>query len=195
MLPLLTVNQLSVAKGSEAGDRFSSPSQSKAIGDSFPIDPNSKISIAGQLGKKAGLCQDRRDHMFLVVRSGGLPDYICTERLLGGHKGSDANWCSLPTGLFSGIHLGWQMPVHTWDDPEIDQIWILNQINQNGWPKETWKKCPIKATKREQLSNTESAYVSIHTYCTLFISPPNKYFTCLITYYHCRNFFSAKPKG
>ena len=181
MLPLLTVSQLSVAKGSEAGDRLSS--QSKAIGGSFPMDPNSKISIAGQLTKKARLFQDRRDHMFLIVRSGDLPDYICTERLLGGQKWSDANWCSLPIGLFSGIHLGWQTPVHMWYDPEIDQIWILNQVNQNDWPKETWKKCLIKvlqATKREQLSNTESMYLSTHT-VLFFISPPKKYFTCFIT--------------
>ena len=183
MLPLLTVSQLSVAKGSEAGDRLSSPSQSKAIGGSFPMDPNSKISIAGQLTKKARLFQDRRDHMFLIVRSGDLPDYICTERLLGGQKWSDANWGSLPIGLFSGIHLGWQTPVHMWYDPEIDQIWILNQVNQNDWPKETWKKCLIKvlqATKREQLSNTESMYLSTHT-VLFFISPPKKYFTCFIT--------------
>ena len=89
MLPLLTVSQLSVAKGSEAGDRLSSPSQSKAIGGSFPMDPNSKISVAGQLTKKARLFQDRRDHMFLIVRSGDLPDYICTERLLGDQKRGD----------------------------------------------------------------------------------------------------------
>ena len=50
---------------------------------SIPVDRNPKISIAGQLRKKARLCQDRRDHMFLIVRSGDLPDYICTERLLG----------------------------------------------------------------------------------------------------------------
>ena len=55
------------------------------------MDPNSKISIAGQLTKKARLFQDRRDHMFLIVRSGDLPDYICTERLLGGQKWSDAS--------------------------------------------------------------------------------------------------------
>ena len=91
MLPLLTVSQLSVAKGSEAGDSFSSPSQSKATGDSFPMAPNSKISIAGQLRKEAGLCQDRRDHMFLIVRSGDFPDQILTERLLEGQKWSDAN--------------------------------------------------------------------------------------------------------
>ena len=34
--------------------------------------------------------------------------------------------------------------MHTWGDPELYQIWTLNQVNKNDWPKETWKKCPIK---------------------------------------------------
>ena len=34
--------------------------------------------------------------------------------------------------------------MHTWEDPELYQIWTLNQVNQNDWPKETWKKCPTK---------------------------------------------------
>ena len=33
--------------------------------------------------------------------------------------------------------------LHTWEDPEIYQIWTLNQANQNDWPKETQKKCPM----------------------------------------------------
>ena len=31
----------------------------------------------------------------------------------------------------------------TWEDPEMYQIWTQNQANQNDWPKETRKKCPI----------------------------------------------------
>ena len=46
------------------------------------------------------------------------------------------------------------------------QIWTVNQANKNDWPKETWKKCPIKVIKtaiRVQLrdSPSESACVSI----------------------------------
>ena len=37
------------------------------------------------------------------------------------------------------------MPAHTWEDPEIYQIGIVNQANQNDWPKEIWRKQPIKA--------------------------------------------------
>ena len=49
----------------------------------------------------------------------------------------------------------------------------VNQANQNDWPEGTWKKYPIKVTQtamRVQLrdSPSESAYVSVHMYCTLF---------------------------
>ena len=84
------------------------------------------------------------------------------------------------------------MCAHTWKDPEIYQIWTVNQANQNDWPKETWKKCPIKVIQtamRVQLrdSPSESACVSIHTYCTLL--PPNKYFTGFTTFRLCGNSF------
>ena len=75
-------------------------------------------------------------------------------------------------------------------------MWTLNQANQNDWPQETWKKCPIKVnqtTTMAQLSNSESACVSIHTYCTLF--PPDKYFTCFTTFCLSGSYFSAKLKG
>ena len=38
--------------------------QHKAIGDSFPVDQNSKVRIAGQLRLEAGPCPD---HIFLVL--------------------------------------------------------------------------------------------------------------------------------
>ena len=59
----------------------------------------------------------------------------------------------------------------------------MNQANQNDWPKEIRKKCPIneiQTTVRMKLRNfpSESAHLSIHADCTLF--PPNKYFTFLL---------------
>ena len=36
------------------------------------------------------------------------------------------------------------MHAYTWEGPAIFQIWTVNQTNQNDWPKETQKKCPIK---------------------------------------------------
>ena len=49
------------------------------------------------------------------------------------------------------------MRVHTCEDPEIYQIWTVNQTNRNDWPKETQKKYHIKVIQtatRTQLSNT-----------------------------------------
>ena len=31
---------------------------------------------------------------------------------------------------------------HRWKDPEISQIWAVNEANQCDWPKETQKKFP-----------------------------------------------------
>ena len=77
------------------------------------------------------------------------------------------------------------MRVHTWEDPEIYQIWTVNQANQHDWSKETQKKCPIKVIQvatRARLSNSVSppgsACVSICTDTTLF---PLKWFTCFTT--------------
>ena len=60
------------------------------------------------------------------------------------------------------------------EDPEIYQMWTVNQANQNDWPKETRKKCPIKliqTTLKAQYrdSPSESAHVSIQMHCTLFL--------------------------
>ena len=42
--------------------------------------------------------------------------------------------------------LNWteEIHMHTWEDPEINQIQTQNQRNENDWPKETQKKCSIK---------------------------------------------------
>jgi len=40
--------------------------QSKAIGDAFPVDRNSKISTAGQFREEIGPCPDRRS-LFLIL--------------------------------------------------------------------------------------------------------------------------------
>ena len=79
---------------------------------------------------------------------------------------------ALPTGLCSRIHLGKEMCVHTREDPEISQIWAVNQANQNDWPRETRKKCPIKviqtATGCPSVTLSQPGHVSVHTYSTLF---------------------------
>jgi len=80
----------------------------------------------------------------------------------------------LPIGLCGRVRLDQEMHAQTWKDPEIYEIWTVNQANQNDWPKENQKKHPIKiiqTTMRARLrdSPSESAHVSIHTYCTLFL--------------------------
>ena len=48
----------------EAGGRCPA-SQGKAVGDSFPVDQDSKMTITGQLREKAGPCPD---HIFLIFK-------------------------------------------------------------------------------------------------------------------------------
>ena len=55
------------------------------------------------------------------------------------------------------MNLSWLRDVgaHTWEDPEMYQIWTQNQTKQDDWSKETQKKCPIKmiqTTIRARLS-------------------------------------------
>ena len=90
------------------------------------------------------------------------------------------------------------MCVHTREDPELYQIWIcvvwfVNHINQNNWPKETWKKYPIEVIQtavRAWLSDSLSLFLSppmglsIHT---VLFSPLSKYFTCFTTFFLCGN--------
>ena len=76
--------------------------------------------------------------------------------------------------LFGRIHLGSEMCEHMWEDPEIYQIWTVNQGNLNDWPKEIQKKCLIKeiqTAKRVQISDSpsEAAHVSTHMNYTLFL--------------------------
>ena len=82
------------------------------------------------------------------------------------------------------------MSEHTWDDPEIFQIWNLKQANQNRWLKENQKKWPIKVN-HEGVTLSQSACVSIHMYCTLLFLLINTYFT---TFPLCGNYFYAKLK-
>ena len=73
-----------------------------------------------------GLAQIR-NHIFFILE---VQETFPTRKLLGGQKGSDAK---LSKSLFAGIHLGSEMYLHTWKDPEMYQIWALKQANQNDW--------------------------------------------------------------
>ena len=67
-------------------------------------------------------------------------------------------------------HLGQAIGVHTKEDVEIYQICTVNQSNKNDWPKETWKKCPIKVTQtamRVQLRDSPSEFTCVSIPCTI----------------------------
>lgn len=89
------------------------------------------------------------------------------------------------------------MCVHSWEDPDVYQIWNVYQGNKNDWTKETRKKYPHKTNSNchggttQRHSLPESARMFIHTYCTFF--PVNKYLFCYFP--SLWKFFSAKPKG
>ena len=71
--------------------------------------------------------------------------------------------------------------MHTWKDPEKNQIKTQNQAKQNDWSKRTWKKRPINVTQTTTegvtLSLSSSMYLSTRTFF-----PPKKHFTCFTTF-------------
>ena len=67
------------------------------------------------------------------------------------------------------------MRAHTWEDPEIYQIWIANQASQNDWPKETWKEVLHKSNSNCHNSTTQGL--------TLWV--------CLCVYLHVLYFFPS----
>ena len=90
------------------------------------------------------------------------------------------------------------MRVHTWEDPEMHQIWTVNQTNQDDRPKETSKKRPTKitqATMRMQLRLPLSLSPPVHLFTfTVLFSPLNKCFTCF-TLFVFVGILSCKAKG
>ena len=78
------------------------------------------------------------------------------------------------------------MRTHTWETPEVHQIWTVNQASQNDWPKETQRKYHIKITQTVTRARLRDS-PSVHMYCTLF--PPRKHFTCFTTFCLCGNSF------
>ena len=62
------------------------------------------------------------------------------------------------------------MPVHTSQDPEIYQTQILDQENENDWPKETQKKCPIKVTQTTTRVWLSLIHPGVHPHVLFF--PP-----------------------
>ena len=67
------------------------------------------------------------------------PTTHAQKRLLAGQRGVMSRGV-LPRYLFGTVQLGYQICAHTWEDPEIHKIWIMDQANQDDWPKDNQKK-------------------------------------------------------
>ena len=85
----------------------------------------------------------------------------------------------------------------TRENTKTYEIWTVNQANQKDWPKETWKKYPIQViqtTTRVWLGNSESACVSIHRSCPLFLLI-NTLFGLLLSFFVWILFSKAEGTG
>ena len=134
------------------------------------VNPLTKMRIAGQL-RQAVLALPRPHTAHSRSQETSLTTHAQKGSLEA--KGELCRKFFDTPSLCGRIHLGEEMCVHKWEDPEIHQIWTVNQANQHDWPNETQKKCPIKViqtTMRAQLSDSfpEFARMFMHTYCTLF---------------------------
>lgn len=103
-------------------------------------------------------------------KSGDLPDHMCTEGSLQ-DNGSNVKGCSSKPFVVGSILT--KRCVHRLKDHRDYQIWIVNQANQNSWPRKAMPhisdfKCSNGST---QGLSSESARRSFHTCLTL---PLNK---------------------
>ena len=74
------------------------------------------------------------------------------------------------------------MHAHTWENPEVYQIRTLKQANQNDWPKETWKKCPIKVLQTAMRARLSlSLPVCLSTRTVLLLSLMNTFLVSLLS--------------
>ena len=91
------------------------------------MDRNSKTASARQELSPAQIKD--RDHIFFILM---IKDTFPTIHLQRGSlevkKESDV---SIPIGLSTRIHLGWEMCAHTWEVSEIHQIRTQNQAKQD----------------------------------------------------------------
>ena len=126
------------------------PPQGKAPRDSIQctemrithmVNPLTKTRIAGQL-RQAVLALPRPHTAHSRSQETSLTTHAQKASLEA--KGELCRKFFDTPSLCGRIHLGEEMRVHKWEDPEIHQIWTVNQANQNNWPNETQKKCPIK---------------------------------------------------
>ena len=79
-----------------------------------------------------------------------------------------------------------------WMEPEIYQIGTVNRTSQNDWPKETWKKCPIKVSHtamRMRFSDSLSLSLAVRPSTGTVFFSLNKEFTGFTTFHLCGDSF------
>ena len=118
--------------------------------------------------KGEGLALPRSITFILEVRRSPWPQMH--RKAPWGPKGSYVKGCS--TRCLSVKSILVKRCMHTWEDPEIYQIWTVNQANQNDWSKENERNAHkydsnCHKVMTQQLSLPESGFVSVHMYCTL----------------------------
>ena len=119
--------------------------EDKAIRDSFPVNLNSRMRMAGQLREGAGPCPD---HIFPILKVSRPPrPHMCRK----------TPWRSSRAVLRDALlkcpctqrHLGKEKSAHTWEAPEMHQMRTVIQGNQNDWQSKLGKTWPIKVTQTD----------------------------------------------
>ena len=93
--------------------------QGKAVGNSFPIDQNSKMKMETSRTIKGEGWALPRPHISYAETA--LIKHV-QKGLLRGQKGNYAKGCSLLICLFGKIRIGQEICKHTWKEPAIYQI-------------------------------------------------------------------------
>ena len=86
---------------------------------------------------------------------------------------------------------------HTWEDPEINQIWMQNQAKQDDPPKKAQQKGPIYVRDSNYHEGTTFSLSPPMCLSTCTLLPPNKHFTCFTTFCLCVeiHFYTADGPG
>ena len=168
--------------------------QGNVIGESFPVDQNSKMRIVGPL-RQGGwallgpllVLEVRRPPWPHVSRKGSLQVKV---ELCQGVFYSDA---FLVKSILAKRRVCAQGGVLR------HQIWTVNQVNHNDWPKENSEEMPHESnsnfhkSKTQQLRNSPWVCPCVYPHI-LYSFPLNKYFTCFTTL-SLWKFFSEKLKA
>ena len=183
MLVGILLNGLAPVKA-EAGGRLAP--QGRAIGDSFSVDWNSKNSRAIKEGDWALL----RQHISCSRSQETSPTTHVQKGSLEA-KGESCQGMFCSDAFSVKFNLAKKlMRTHrrtlryTKFGLWTRQSWWLAKGNLEEIPHKSNSNCHEAST---QGLPSESASVSIHTYCTLFL--PNKHFTCFTTFCLCGNPF------